>query len=139
MKKEFRNHLQKYCDISNWSRMRKPRKGKENYEAGVALCEDILRMMLSREPGEDGVAVILTALALVNSYIRKGICFTPAFDFSCDVKLIDCYKSLFDGDWWMGVREDDIHFQIEDFFRGKRNLMHNVLGLETIKPITNNQ
>ena len=25
MKKEFRRHVQKYCDISNWSRMHKPR------------------------------------------------------------------------------------------------------------------
>jgi hypothetical protein len=111
--------------------MRKPRKGKENYEAGVELCEDILRMMLSREPGEDGVAVILTALALVNSYIRKGIGFTPAFDVSSDIKLIDQYQKLFQGDWWMGVREDTIQFQIEDFFRGKRIPMHNTLGLET--------
>ena len=131
MKKEFRKHLQKYCDISNWSRMHKPRKGKENYEAGMALCEDILRLMLKHEPGEDGVAIMLTAFALVNSYIDKGICFTPAFDICCDMRLIDCYNKLFDSDWWMRAREDMIQFQIEDFFRGKRNPMHNVLGLET--------
>jgi len=28
MKKEFKKHLQKFCDISNWSRMHKPRAGK---------------------------------------------------------------------------------------------------------------
>ena len=32
MKREFRKHLQKYCDISNWGRMHKPSRGKENYE-----------------------------------------------------------------------------------------------------------
>ena len=94
--------------------MHKPRRGKENYEAGVALCEDILRLMLKHEPGENGTAIILTALALVNSYIRKGVCFTPAFDVSSEVKLIDCYKKLFDGDWWMRAREDNIQFQIEE-------------------------
>jgi hypothetical protein len=31
----------------------------------------------------------------------------------------------------MRAREDSIQLQIEDFFRGKRNRMHNVLGLET--------
>ncbi len=30
MKKEFRKHLQKFCDISNWTRMHKPRNGKKN-------------------------------------------------------------------------------------------------------------
>ena len=131
MKKEFRNHLQKYCDISNWSRMHKPKKGKENYEAGVALCEDILRLMLSREPGEDGAAVILTALALVNSYIEKGICLSSAFEMNSDIILIDKYQKLFQGGWWMGLREDMIQFQIEDFIRGEMNPMHNVLRLET--------
>ena len=131
MKKEFRKHVQKYCDISNWSRMHKPRKGKENYEAGVALCEDILRLMLSREPGEDGAAVILTALALVNSYIEKGICLSPAFDMNSDIILIDKYQKLFQSSWWMGLREDMIQFQIEDFIRGEMNPMNNVLGLET--------
>ena len=129
MKKEFRRHLQKFCDISNWSRMHKPRRGKENYEAGVALCEDILRMMLKHQPGEDGTAIMLTALALVNSYIRKGLCFTPAFEVGSQVKLSDCYNKLFEGDWWMGAREDSIQSQIEDFIRGKRNPMLNVLHI----------
>jgi len=137
MKREFRKHLQKFCDISNWSRMHKPRKGKENYEAGMALAEDILRLMLKQQPGEDGTAIVLTALALVNSFVSKGICFTPAFEVGSDVKLIDCYNKLFDGDCWMGAREDRIQFQIEDFFRGKRSPMHNVLGLKISK--NNNQ
>ena len=42
MKKELRKHLQKYCDVSNWSRMGKPKAGKANYEAGKALAEDVL-------------------------------------------------------------------------------------------------
>ena len=129
MKKEFRRHVQKYCDISNWSRMHKPRKGKENYEAGVALCEEILRLMLKHEPGENGTAIMLTALSLVNSYVRKGIGFTPAFDMDSEIFLIDKYQKLFQGDWWMGMHEDFIHFQIEDFIRGGRNPMHNELGI----------
>ena len=129
MKKEFRRHVQKYCDISNWSRMHKPRKGKENYEAGVALCEEILRLMLKHEPGENGTAIMLTALSLVNSYVRKGIGFTPAFDMDSEIFLIDKYQKLFQGDWWMGMHEDFIHFQIEDFIRGERNPMHNELGI----------
>ena len=131
MKKEFRRHVQKYCDISNWSRMHKPRNGKENYEAAVALCEDILRLMLKHEPGENGTAIMLTALALVNSYVRKGIGFTPAFEVNSEIKLIDKYQKLFQGDWWMRLHEDLIHFQIEDFIRGKRNPQHNELGVET--------
>ena len=87
--------------------------------------------MLKHEPGENGTAIMLTALALVNSYVRKGICFTPAFDVRSQVILIDCYNKLFDGDWWMRAREDIIQFQIEDFIRGERNPMHNVLGVET--------
>ena len=129
MKKEVRRHVQKYCDISNWSRMHKPRKGKENYEAGVALCEEILRLMLKHEPGENGTAIMLTALSLVNSYVRKGIGFTPAFDMDSEIFLIDKYQKLFQGDWWMGMHEDFIHFQIEDFIRGERNPMHNELGI----------
>ena len=129
MKREFRRHVQKYCDISNWSRMHKPRNGKENYEAAVALCEDILRLMLKHEPGENGTAIMLTALALVNSYIRKGIGFTPAFEVNNEIRLIDKYKELFQGDWWMRLHEDLIHFQIEDFIRGKRNPMHNELKI----------
>ena len=129
MKKEFRRHVQKYCDISNWIRMHKPRKGKENYEAAVALCEDILRLMLKHEPGENGTAIMLTALALVNSYIRKGIGFTPAFEVNSEIRLIDKYKELFQGDWWMRLHEDLIHFQIEDFIRGKINPLHNELHI----------
>ena len=131
MKKEFRRHVQKYCDISNWSRMHKPRNGKENYEAAVALCEDILRLMLKHEPGENGTAIMLTALALVNSYIRKGIGFTPAFEVNSEIKLIDKYKELFQGDWWMRLHEDLIHFQIEDFIRGKMNPQHNELKMNS--------
>ena len=130
MKKEFRNHLQKYCDISNWSRMHNPKRGKEIYEAGVALCEDILRLMLRHEPGYDGTAIMLTALALVNSYVRKGICFTPAFECGCEVNLIDQYNKLFKGEWWMGFREDGIQFQIEDFIRGERLQMHNYIKVK---------
>lgn len=109
--------------------MHKPRRGKENYEAGVALCEDILRMMLKHQPGEDGTAIMLTALALVNSYIMEGICYTSAFEVGGQVKLIECYNKLFESDWWMGPREDAIQFQIEDFINGKRIPMRNALHI----------
>ena len=129
MKREFRRHLQKYFDISNWSRMHKPRRGKENFEAGVALCEDILRLMLKHEPGEDGTAIMLTALALVNSYVRGGIALTPAFEMNSEIMLIDKYQKLFQGDWWMGFREDGIQSQIESFIRGEIYPFHDELQI----------
>lgn len=118
MKKEFRRHLQKYCDISNWSRMHKPRTGKENYERGQALAEDIICMMISNEPGYDGTAIMLTALALVNSYVRKAVCYSNAYDMNEGSHLKERYDNLFESDWWMGFREDSVQFQIEDFIRG---------------------
>ena len=128
MSKEFKKHLERFCDVSNSLRMRTP-DGKKNLKAGEELAEEMLRLMLRHEPGYDGTAIMLTALALVNSYVRKGIGFTPAFEVNSEIKLIDKYQKLFQGDWWMRLHEDLIHFQIEDFIRGKRNPMHNQLGI----------
>ena len=41
MKKGFRMHLQKFCDVSNWTRMHNPSAGKKNAEAAEKLAEDI--------------------------------------------------------------------------------------------------
>ena len=74
MKKEARKHLQKYCDVSNWNRMHRPKAGKANFEAGEALAEEILCLILKKnDPGYDGTAIMLTAVALVRSYIRKAL------------------------------------------------------------------
>jgi hypothetical protein len=129
MKREFRNHLQKYCDISNWTRMHKPRNGKKNAEAAEQLAEDILRMFLKNEPGYDGTAIMLAALAMVNSYVQKAIFFSNAFDFDTDILLKDKYEELFGGEAWMMVHHDRIQFQMEDFIRGKVNPMHNELRI----------
>jgi len=118
MKKEFRRHLQKFCDISNWSRMHHPKNGKENYEKGKALAEDILRLLFSREPGYDGLATALTAMAMVRSYVRKAICWTPAHDMDAEAHLMETYEELFRGDWWMSFRDDTIQSQLECFIRG---------------------
>ena len=127
MKKEFRKHLQKYCDISNWTRMHKPRVGKENAEAAERLAEDILRMFLRNEPGYDGTAIMLTALAMVNSYVQKAVFFSNAFEINSDILLKDKYEDLFEGDAWMKLHHDNVQFQMEDFIRGKANPMHNEL------------
>ena len=83
MKKETRKHLQKYCDVSNWSRMHRPKTGKDNFEAGEALAEEILCLILkNNEPGYDGTAIMLTAVALVRSYIRKALSYSNAFDMN---------------------------------------------------------
>lgn len=127
MKKEFRKHLQKYCDISNWTRMHKPRVGKENAEAAERLAEDILRMFLRNEPGYDGTAIMLTALAMVNSYVQKAVFFSNAFEINSDILLKDKYEDLFEGDAWMKLHHDNVQFQMEDFIRGKANPMHKEL------------
>ena len=119
MKQELRKHLQKYCDVSNWSRMHRPRKGKENFEAGEALAEEIIDMMLDYEPGYNGTAIMMTALAMVRSYVKNAICFSNAFDINSDVKLLDQYEELFDGDFWMGARQDSIQSEITRFISGK--------------------
>lgn len=127
MKKEFRKHLQKFCDISNWTRMHKPRAGKENAEAAEQLAEDILRMFLKNEPGYDGTAIMLTALAMVNSYVQKAVFFSNAFEINSDILLKDKYEDLFEGDAWMKLHHDNVQFQMEDFIRGEVNPMHNEL------------
>ena len=120
MKRDFRKHLQKYCDISNWSRMHNPRRGKENYEEAVALAEDILRMLLDREPGYDGTAVMMTAVALVERYVSGAQFWSNAFEVNSGVNLLDKYKNLFEGEFWMGLREDAIEFQVGNFIRGEQ-------------------
>ena len=127
MKKEFRKHLQKFCDISNWTRMHKPRNGKKNAEAAEQLAEDILRMFLKNEPGYDGTAIMLTALAMVNSYVQKAVFYSNAFEINSDILLKDKYEDLFEGDSWMMLHHDKVQFQMEDFIRGEVNPMHNEL------------
>ena len=129
MKKEFKKHLQKFCDISNWNRMHKPRAGKVNAEAAEKLAEDILRMFLKNEPGYDGTAIMLTALAMVNSYVQKAVSYSNAFEVDTDILLKDKYENLFKGDAWMMLHHDKIQFQLEDFIRGVRNPMHNELKI----------
>lgn len=129
MKKEFKKHLQKFCDISNWSRMHKPRAGKVNAEAAEKLAEDILRMFLKNKPGYDGTAIMLTALAMVNSYVQKAVSYSNAFEVDTDILLKDKYENLFKGDAWMMLHHDKIQFQLEDFIRGVRNPMHNELKI----------
>ena len=118
MKKELRKHLQKYCDVSNWSRMGKPKAGKANYEAGKALAEDVLRLLMRNEPGYDGTAIMLTALALVRSYVRKAVCHSNAFDCTEHFHLLERYEDLFVGDWWMKLRDDRIMNEISYYVRG---------------------
>ena len=129
MKKEFRKHLQKFCDISNWTRMHKPRNGKQNAEAAEKLAEDILRMFLRNEPGYDGTAIMLTALAMVNSYVQKAVFYSNAFEMGSDILLKDMYENLFEGDGWMKLHHDKVQFQMEDFIRGMKNPMHNELRI----------
>ena len=128
MKREARKHAQKYCDISNWRRMKNPRRGKKNYEAAKNLVEDILRLCLRNEPGYDGTAIMLTALAMVRSYVRKAVAYSNAFNCDSEWFLPDKYDNLFSGDSWMGLREDSIQSQIEDFIRGDE-FWHDPLGL----------
>lgn len=121
MKREAKKHAQKYCDISNWSRMNNPRKGKQNFEAAQALSEDILRLCLSSEPGYDGTAIMLAALAMVRNYVRRAVGASNAHDCNCEFFLPDKYDHLFDTGGWMGFREDNIQFQVEDFIRGNES------------------
>ena len=86
-------------------------------------------MFLKNEPGYDGTAIMLTALAMVNSYVQKAICFSNAFDFDTEILLKDKYDELFEGDSWMMLHHDKVQFQMEDFIRGKVNPMHNELQI----------
>ena len=129
MKKGFRMHLQKFCDVSNWTRMHNPSAGKKNAEAAEKLAEDILRMFLKKKPGYDGTAIMLTALAMVNSYVKKAVFYSNAFGGDTDIRLKDLYENLFNGDAWMMLHHDRIQFQIEDFIRGEINPLHNELHI----------
>lgn len=118
MKKELRKHLQKYCDVSNWSRMKKPKAGKANYEAGKALAEDVLRLLMRNEPGYDGTAIMLTALALVRAYVRKAVCYSNAYSCTEDFHLLERYEDLFKSEWWTKLRDDRIMNEISYYIRG---------------------
>lgn len=118
MKKELRKHLQKYCDVSNWSRMGKPKAGKANYEAGKALAEDVLRLLTRNEPGYDGTAIMLTALAIVRSQVRKAVCFSNAYDCTEEFHLLEKYEELFKWDSWMTFRDDGIMLELSDYIKG---------------------
>ena len=107
-----------------------PRAGKENAEAAERLAEDILRMFLRNEPGYDGTAIMLTALAMVNSYVQKAVFFSNAFEINSDILLKDKYEDLFEGDAWMKLHHDNVQFQMEDFIRGKVNPMHNEMNIK---------
>ena len=118
MKREAKKHLQKYCDVSNWSRMKKPKTGKANYEAGEAMAEEILSIMMSNEPGYDGTAIMLTALALVRSYVRKAVCFSNAWDCNTRIHLMEKYEELFRSGGWMMAHHDMVMFEIAKFIKG---------------------
>ena len=138
MKKEARKHLQKYCDVSNWNRMHRPKAGKANFEAGEALAEEILCLILKKnDPGYDGTAIMLTAVALVRSYIRKALCYSNAFDMNAHLHLMDKYEELFEKDAWMGMHHDGVQFQIEDFIRGNKRKFWDELDIYEEEVINN--
>ena len=106
MKKEVRKHVQKFCDVSNWKRMHRPTKGKKNCEEAEALAEEILSMLIDREPG----------------YYDSN-----AFEIDAP-NLLDKYKDLFKGDFWMGLRQDRIELELSHFISGRKS-HHNILGV----------
>ena len=127
MKKEVRKHVQKFCDVSNWKRMQRPTKGKKKCEEAEALAEEILSMLIDREPGYDGTAVMLTAVALVERYVRGAVYDSNAFEIDAP-NLLDKYKDLFKGDFWMGLRQDRIELELSHFISGRKS-HHNILGV----------
>jgi hypothetical protein len=138
MKKEARKHLQKYCDVSNWNRMHRPKAGKANFEAGEALAEEILCLILKKnDPGYDGTAIMLTAEALVRSYNRKALAYSNAFVMSAHLHLMDKYEELFEKDAWMGMHHDGVQFQIEDFIRGNKRKFWDELDIYEEEVINN--
>ena len=138
MKKEARKHLQKYCDVSNWNRMHRPKAGKANFEAGEALAEEILCLILKKnDPGYDGTAIMLTAVALVRSYIRKALSYSNAFDMNAHLHLMDKCEELFEKDAWMGMHHDGVQFQIEDFIRGNKRKFWDELDIYEEEVINN--
>jgi hypothetical protein len=70
---------------------------------------------------------MLTALAMVNSYVQKAVFYSNAFEINSDILLKDKYEDLFEGDAWMMLHHDKVQFQMEDFIRGEVNPMHNEL------------
>lgn len=127
MKREVRKHFQKYCDVSNWKRMHHPSKGKKNYEEAEALAEEILKKLIDREPGYDGTAVMLAAVALVERYVRGAVYYSDAFEIDAP-NLLDKYEDLFKGDFWMGLRQDGIEIQLSHFISGRKSFF-NILGV----------
>ncbi len=127
MTREERRHLQKYCDISNWSVMQHPKTGKENYEAAKELYEDILRLCVQREKGEDGTAVVLAAFAMARSVLRKAVALSPAFDYESPRDIRDDYENLFKGDFWMNMRDDGIMEEVLDFICDRETPFEKIL------------
>lgn len=111
---------QKYCDVSNWLRMHKPVRGRENTEAGFKLAEDILAMCRQIGGGMDKTAQVLTALAIVRQYYRKAIGLWCCMDAD---KLIRRYEDLLDSDAWMTARNDRMLSLVEGYVRGDNMLL----------------
>lgn len=110
---------QKYCDISNWLRMHRPERGRENTEAGFKLADDILAMCRQIGGGMDKTAQVLTALALVRQYYRKAIGMTYAMDAD---ELIRKYEDLLDSDFWMTF-QDDFKLSLVEYYVSGENML----------------
>ena len=117
MSKEFKKHLERFCDVSNSLRMRTP-DGKKNLKAGEELAEEMLRLMLRHEPGYDGTAIMLTALGLVNQYVKKAIPWSNAVQPKNHDHLMEMYENLFQGEFWMRSHHDSIMLQIAEYIKG---------------------
>ena len=63
---------------------------------------------------------MMTAVALVERYVSGAQFWSNAFEVNSGVNLLDKYKNLFEGEFWMGLREDAIEFQVGNFIRGEQ-------------------
>ena len=82
-------------------------------------------------------AIMLTAVALVRSYIRKALSYSNAFDMNAHLHLMDKYEELFEKDAWMGMHHDGVQFQIEDFIRGNKRKFWDELDIYEEEVINN--
>jgi len=107
--------LKKFCDVSNYSRMRMP-KGKKNYQGGQQLAEEMLQLIMKRQGGVDDTAQVLSALGQLKAYFGNAV--DRNYELSAD-ELISRYEKLYRGDAWMGLHEDLVQFEVDDFVAGK--------------------
>ena len=103
MNKREKRMNQKFCDVSNWLRMHKPRTGRQNTEAAFELADEIMAMISRLGSGGDATAQTLAALAIVRQYYRKAIGLTCSMNADA---LIRQYEELFDSDFWMEFHHD---------------------------------